>query len=58
MLRKLELSVVYAVWLGLGTALVALIGMIWLGEAATPAKLVSLGLIVAGVGGLSLAGVR
>jgi quaternary ammonium compound-resistance protein SugE len=42
----------------LGTALVALIGMIWLGEAATPAKLVSLGLIVAGVGGLSLAGVR
>jgi len=55
-LRQLKLSMVYAVWSGLGTALVGQIGMIWLREAATPIKLISLGLVVAGVGGLSLAG--
>lgn len=53
-LRMLDVSVAYAVWSGLGTALVAAIGIYWFGEPATALKLVSLALIVAGVVGLNL----
>ncbi len=53
---KIPVSVAYAVWSGLGTAAVALIGMTVLGESANPLKVASLGLIVAGVVGLNLTG--
>ncbi len=55
-LNRLELSVTYAIWSGLGTALTALIGFWYFGEAVTPLKLASIGLIVAGVVGLQLGG--
>lgn len=54
--RGLELSLVYAVWAGVGTAAIAAIGIVALGEPATGLKLASIGLIVAGVVGLNLAG--
>jgi small multidrug resistance pump len=54
-LRRLEISVAYAIWAGLGTALVALVGMAYFKEPVTPAKLVSLGTIIAGIAGLHLA---
>ncbi|HEX6149851.1 multidrug efflux SMR transporter [Nocardioides sp.] len=54
--RTLPVSVAYAVWSGLGTAIVALIGFAFLGEQMGWLKAVSLGLIVAGVVGLNLAG--
>ena len=54
-LRGIELSVAYAVWSGVGTAVVAAIGIIWFGESAAPAKLLCLALIVLGVAGLHLA---
>ena len=55
-LRTMDVSVAYAVWSGLGVAIIACIGIFFLGEGATVVKLVSLGLIVAGVVGLNLGG--
>lgn len=55
-LRRMDVSVAYAVWAGAGTALIALIGITVLGEPASVAKLGSVALIVAGVVGLNLAG--
>ena len=53
--RTLGLSVVYAVWSGVGTALAALIGVVYFREPVTALKLASLALVVLGVAGLSLA---
>ncbi|WP_414519114.1 DMT family transporter [Nostoc sp. PCC 9305] len=52
-LKRLEVSVAYAVWAGLGTILVALIGIIWFRESATFMKLVSISLIIIGVIGIN-----
>ncbi len=56
-LRKLEVGPAYAVWTGIGAAGTAVIGMAVLGESVSVLKLVSLGLILAGVIGLNIAGV-
>ena len=56
-LRKLEVGSAYAVWTGIGAAGTALVGMAMLGESVSVLKLVSIGLILAGVIGLNLAGV-
>ncbi len=55
-LKKLEVSVAYAVWSGMGTALIATIGVLWFKEPVTALKLISLGLIILGVVGLNLSG--
>ena len=55
-LKQIDLGVAYAVWSGLGTALIALIGVLWFREPLTALKVVSLVLIVAGVVGLNLGG--
>lgn len=55
-LRGIDLSTAYAIWSGVGTALVATIGIVWFGEPAGMWKLCSLALIIAGVAGLHLAG--
>lgn len=57
-LRRLDVSVTYAVWSGVGTAAIALIGMAWLREPVTTTKLGSIGLIVLGVIGLTVGGQR
>ena len=54
-LKRLDLSVTYAVWSGVGTALAALIGIAYFREPFTLFKLASIGLVVLGVVGLSLA---
>lgn len=54
--RTMPVSVAYAVWSGLGTAIVAVIGYLFLGEHLGPFKTLSLALIVVGVIGLNLAG--
>jgi small multidrug resistance pump len=54
-IRTLGLSVVYAVWSGVGTVLTALIGFLYFKEPATALKLISIGLIVIGVFGLHAA---
>jgi small multidrug resistance pump len=53
-LKKLEVSTAYAVWSGVGTALVAGIGIFWFNEPATVAKVVCVALIIVGVVGLNL----
>ncbi len=53
-MKYLDLSLAYAVWAGVGTALVAAIGILWFNEPATLLKLGSIGLIVLGVVGLRL----
>ena len=50
--RTLGLSVVYAVWSGVGTVLTAAIGIWYFKEPATAVKLACIGLIVIGVIGL------
>jgi len=51
-IRTLGLSVVYAVWSGVGTVLTALIGILYFKEPATALRLASIGLIVIGVMGM------
>jgi small multidrug resistance pump len=55
-LKKIDVSIAYAVWSGVGTALIATIGVLWFKEPATAFKLISLGLIIIGVVGLNLGG--
>lgn len=55
-LRRLELSIAYAIWSGVGTALTAVIGIVYFREPLTGIKLASIGLVVVGVAALSLAG--
>lgn len=50
--RGLPIGTAYAVWTGIGAAGTALAGIAFFGESASPARLVCLGLIVAGVAGL------
>ena len=54
-LRTLPLGTAYAVWTGIGTVGTALLGIFLFGEAASAARLVCIGLIVAGILGLRLA---
>jgi len=52
----LPVSTAYAVWSGLGTAAVAVIGAVWLGESWDALKVAALAMIVAGVVMLNLNG--
>jgi len=56
-LRHLEVGPAYAAWTGLGAAGTAVVGMLILDESASALKLLSIGLVVAGVVGLYLSGV-
>ncbi|MBC2654869.1 multidrug efflux SMR transporter [Pseudomonas sp. MSSRFD41] len=51
-LRELPVSVAYPIWTAIGSLGTVLLGFALLGESLTPVKLVSVGLILAGVVGL------
>ena len=55
-LKTMDLGVAYAIWAGLGTALIAVIGMWWFKEPLTAIKVVSLVLVIVGIVGLNLVG--
>jgi small multidrug resistance pump len=55
-LKGIDVSMAYAVWSGLGTALIAAVGVLWLKEPLDTLKVVSLTLIIIGVIGLNLSG--
>ncbi len=57
-IKKIDLSVAYAIWAGAGTALIALIGITHFKEPLTLIKIVSLGLIIIGVVGLNISGIK
>ena len=48
----LQVSIAYAVWIGIGTAGAVLINMLFFGESRNLGRIVSVGLIVTGVVGL------
>jgi quaternary ammonium compound-resistance protein SugE len=55
-LRALPMGTAYAVWTGIGAAGTAIAGILLFGEPASLARLVSIGLIIAGIAGLKLVG--
>ncbi len=54
-MKSLPVGTSYAVWVGVAAVGTAILGMFLFGEPATQGRLVSLGLIVAGIVGLKLA---
>jgi small multidrug resistance pump len=52
-LKTIDLSIAYAVWCGVGLALVAIIGIFYFKEPATAMKIVFLAITLVGVVGLS-----
>ena len=48
-LKNLEIGTVYAVWSGVGTALVAIIGILYFAESFNWMKILGLSLVIAGV---------
>ena len=54
-MKSLPVGTSYAVWVGVGAVGTAILGIVLLGESANVGRLVSLGLIVAGIVGLKLA---
>lgn len=53
-LKTIPIGTGYAVWTGIGAVGTALVGMLLFAESAAPARLVCIGLIVAGIIGLKL----
>lgn len=54
--QGMQVGFAYAVWSGLGTTLIVIIGALFLGESLSAAKIVGVALVVAGVVTLNLAG--
>jgi len=54
-MKTLPVGTAYAVWVGVGAVGTAILGIVLFAEPATAARLLSLGLIVAGIVGLKLA---
>jgi small multidrug resistance pump len=54
--RQVPVSVAYAIWSGLGTAAIAVVGVMALGEHWDPVKITALTLIIVGVVVLNLHG--
>ena len=54
-MKSLPVGTSYAIWVGVGAVGTAILGIVLLGEPATLGRVVSLGLIFAGIVGLKLA---
>ena len=53
-MKSLPVGTSYAIWVGVGAVGTAILGIVLFGESANAGRLVSLGLIVAGIVGLKL----
>jgi len=53
-LKKIDVGVSYAIWSGLGTALITVVGFIYFKEPMSALKVASIALIIIGVVGLNL----
>ena len=53
-LKHRPIGTAYAVWTGIGAVGTALLGIVLFGESASPARLLCIGLILAGIAGLKL----
>jgi quaternary ammonium compound-resistance protein SugE len=54
-MKQLPVGTAYAVWVGVGAVGTAVLGIVLFAESASPGRLLSLALIVAGIIGLKLA---
>ena len=54
--RGMQTDVAYALWSAIGTATIVLIAVLFLGSPVTAAKVIGVGLIIAGVVTLNLSG--
>jgi small multidrug resistance pump len=52
--QRIPVSVAYAIWSGLGTAAIAIVGVLFLGESVNAVKVAAITLIVVGVVVLNL----
>lgn len=57
-LKKIDIGIAYAIWAGAGTALITIVGILYFKESFSILKAFSIFLIIAGVIGLNLSGVR
>ncbi|MFF9812929.1 DMT family transporter [Streptomyces sp. NPDC014006] len=57
-LKSVSVGTAYAIWSGLGTASIAVIGLVFFGEALGAAKIAGIVLIILGVAVLNLGGAR
>jgi len=55
-LKKFDVSSAYAIWSGLGTVLISIVGIYLFKESISPMKIISIALIIIGVIGLHLSG--
>ncbi|MFI6086437.1 DMT family transporter [Streptomyces sp. NPDC051218] len=55
-LKTLSVGTAYAIWAGIGTAAVAAIGMLFMGESASLVKISGIALVIVGVVVLNLGG--
>jgi small multidrug resistance pump len=53
-LEKMQVSIAYAIWASAGTALIAVIGMVFFKEPVSLIKIFSISLIIFGILGLEL----
>jgi quaternary ammonium compound-resistance protein SugE len=53
-MRELPLGTAYAIWTGIGAIGAFVVGIVFLGEAITPARLLAAALIVSGIGLMKL----
>lgn len=54
-MKSLPVGTAYAIWVGVGAVGTVILGIVLLGEPANPGRLISVGLIIAGIIGLKLA---
>lgn len=54
LLEKMQVSIAYAIWASAGTALIAILGIIFFKEPVSLVKIISLGFIIVGILGLEL----
>ncbi|QBQ55127.1 DMT family transporter [Nitrosococcus wardiae] len=57
-LKKIDLSIAYALWSGIGTGLIAIISFFYFKEQITSLKLASIALIMLGVIGINLSDLK
>lgn len=57
-LKTIDMSIAYATWCGIGIGLIALIGIYFFHEGLNAMKIISLALIIIGVMGLNLSGIK
>ena len=57
-IKTIEIGTAYAIWSGVGTALIVLVGLVFFRDAMTIVKMASLLLIIIGVVGLQLSGLK